>query len=332
MAVKLVCYGVRDVEVSFFEDLNKYGYQLILEESLLTDENVELTKGAQAVIVRGNCKTDRANIEKMASYGVKYLLTRTVGFNHIDLEAAKALGIEVARVPAYSPNAISELALTLAMMLLRNAAYTVNKTRSKDFTVDASMFSKEVRNCTVGILGTGKIGLTTAKLFKGLGAKVVAYDIYENEAAKELVEYLPLDEVLANSDVVSVHVPYFKGQNDKLINREFISKMKEDAVLINTSRGELQDDEAILEAIENNTLGAFGTDVFVGEADFFFKNMEDKPLPNPVIEKLISHNPRVLVTPHIGSYTDEALTNMVEISYDNLNEFLTTGNCENKVG
>ena len=332
MSVKVVCYGVRQVEVSFFEKLNKYGFELVLVPGLMTDENVELTKDAQAVIVRGNCKADRTNIEKMASYGVKYLLTRTVGFNHIDLEAAKEFGIQSARVPAYSPNAISELALTLAMMLVRHTAYTVNKTKSKDFTVDAAMFSKEIRNCTVGILGTGKIGLTTAKLFKGLGANVVAYDIYENEAAKDIVKYLSLDEVLESADVISVHIPYFKGQNDKMINADFLGKMKDDAVLVNTSRGELQDDEAILDAIENNTLGAFGTDVFAGEADFFFKNMENQTLPYPVVEKLLNHYPRVLVTPHMGSYTDEALTNMVEISFDNLNEFLTTGKCDNQVG
>jgi len=332
MTVKVVCYGVRAVEVPFFEKLNKYGYQLILEATLLNDENVVLTKGAQAVIVRGNCKTDRKNIAKMSDFGVKYLLTRTVGFNHIDLEATKEFGLEVARVPAYSPNAISELAVTLAMTLLRNVAHTLNKTRIKDFTVDAAMFSKEIRNCTVGVLGTGRIGLTTAKLFKGLGAKVVAFDVFENQAAKEVVDYMPLDKVLAISDVVSVHIPYIKGETDKFIDTYFLSQMKTDAVLVNTSRGELQDDEAILAAIESNKLRGFGTDVFAGEAEFFFKNMEQEPLSNPIVEQLISYYPRVIVTPHIGSYTDEALTNMVEISYKNLHEFLTTGTCENIVG
>lgn len=331
MSVNLVCYGVRDVEAPFFERLNKYGYQLTLKDTLMSDANVETTKNAEAVMIRGNCKADRENIEKLASNGVKYLLTRTVGFNHVDLEAAKEHGIKVARVPGYSPNAISELALTLAMMLLRSTAYTAHKTKDKDFTVDAMMFSKEIRNCTVGILGTGRIGLTTAKLFKGLGAKVVAYDIFENEEAKDIVEYLPLDEVLASSDVISVHVPFFKDQNYKMINKEFISKMKGDAILINTSRGELQDNEAILEAIENQTIGGFGTDVFEGESSFFFKNMRDTELPCGTIEKLMSHYPRVLVTPHIGSYTDEAVTNMIETSYENLDNFLTEGKSKNEV-
>ncbi|GGE82779.1 2-hydroxyacid dehydrogenase [Priestia taiwanensis] len=331
MKVNLVCYGVRDVEEAFFEKLNKYNYNLTLVTDLMNDENVEEAKNAEAVMIRGNCKATRANIMKLASYGVKYILTRTVGFNHIDLATADECGIKVARVPAYSPNAISELAVTLGMMLVRNTAYTSNKTKDKDFTVDAAMFSKEIRNCTVGILGTGKIGLTTAKLFKGLGARVVAFDVFENEAAKEIVDYMSLDDVLKMSDVVSVHVPFFKDQNYKMINEEFLGKMKNDAILINTSRGELQDNEAILAAIENNTLGGFGTDVFEGESAFFFKNLKNKELPSPTIEKLMSHFPRVLVTPHIGSYTDEALTNMVEISYDNLYSYLTSGACQNEV-
>ncbi|MEH7457634.1 lactate dehydrogenase [Bacillus pseudomycoides] len=331
MKANLVCYGVRDVEIAFFEKLNKHDYNLTLVTDLMNDENVNTAKHADAVMIRGNCKANRKNIEKLASFGVKYLLTRTVGFNHIDLEAAKEVGIKVARVPAYSPNAISELAVTLGMMLLRNTAYTANKTKEKDFTVDAVMFSKEIRNCTVGILGTGKIGLTTAKLFKGLGARVVAFDVFESESAKEVVEFLPLDEVLASSDLVSVHVPYIKGQNYKMINEEFLGKMKNEAILINTSRGELQDNEAILKAIEENTIAGFGTDVFEGESTFFFKNLKNKSLPSETIEKLMSYFPRVLVTPHIGSYTDEALTNMVEISYENLYSFLTDGVCQNEV-
>lgn len=331
MTIQLVCFGVRDVEVEFFNSLNKYNFDLTLIEELMNDENVEQCKGADAVMIRGNCKADRANLTKLAGYGIRYILTRTVGYNHIDLEAAAELELKVARVPAYSPNAISELALNLGINLLRNIPYTTAKTHQKDFTVDAMMFSKEIRKSTIGILGTGKIGLTTAKLFKGLGARVVAYDIYESEAARGIVEYLPLEEVLAISDVVSAHVPHFKGVNDHFINEAFINKMKDGAVLINTSRGEIQDHSAILHALKENKLSGYGTDVFEGEKDFFFRKLTGEKLDDPVIEELISLYPRVLVTPHIGSYTDEALTNMVEISYDNLHAYLMYGRCENEV-
>jgi len=329
--MKLVCYGVRVTEVPFFEKLNKYGYDLNFCPDLMNDDNVSLCKDADAVIVRGNCKADTTNIKKLSDFGVKHLLTRTVGYNHVDLEVAKIHGIKVARVPGYSPNAIAELALTLAMMLLRNTAYTVNKTISKDFTVDAQMFSKEIRNCIVGILGAGKIGLTTAKLFKSLGAKVVAFDVFESDEAKKVVEFMPIDEVIAVSDVISVHMPYFKGKNDKIINENFLSKMKTDGILVNTSRGELQDDKAILNAVQTNKIGGFGTDVFATEAQYFFKNFQNRQFPDATVEKLINCYPKVLVTPHIGSYTDEALTNMIETSYDNLNEFLTSGKCANEL-
>lgn len=330
MAFKVVCYGVRPNEVEYFNKLNKYGYELTLVESLLNDENVYEAEGKDAVLTRGNCKASRRNIEIIAGFGIKYLFTRTVGFNHIDLQAAADFGLSVARVPGYSPNAIAELSLTLAMSLLRHTAYTTAKTASYDFRVDATMFSKEIRNCTVGIIGTGKIGVTEAQLFKGLGAKVLGYDVFQSEYAKEVVEFVELDELLAQSDIVSLHVPYFPGQNDKMIDAAFISKMKDGAILINTARGELQDNEAILEAVQSGKLDGYGTDVFANEASFFFKSFENgDSIPDQTVRQLVDLYPKVLVTPHVGSNTDEALSNMIEYSFDNFNEILTTGKTQN---
>lgn len=331
MAVNLVCYGVRDVETEYFNSLNKYGYRTTYVGDLLNTDNLHLIEGNEAVMLRGNCPADAKNIERMAGYGVKYLLTRTVGYNHIDVEAAKKHGLKVARVPGYSPNAIAELALTLAMMLLRNTAYTVHRTRKKDFRADAQMFSPEIRRCTVGIIGTGRIGLTAAKLFKGLGARVVAYDLYPTEAAREVVDYLTMDEVVAQSDIISLHCPYIKDSNHYMVDDEFIARMKTGAILINTARGELQDIEAVIRGLESDKLGGFGTDVLEGESEVFFRDLRDQELADRNIEKLTRMFPKVIITPHIGSYTDEALTNMVEISYDNLNDLLTRGRSENEL-
>lgn len=330
--IKIVCFGVRDTEVPYFHKLNeKFGYELKLVTSGLTHDNVEEALGAEAIMVRGNCKADRRNLELLKANGLKYVLTRTVGFDHVDLEAVKDLGLECARVPGYSPNAISELAVTLSMMLLRHTAYAANRTKERNFVVDGNMFSKEIRNCTVGILGTGRIGLTTAKLFKGLGAKVLGYDVFQSDAAKEVVEFKSLDEVIAESDVISVHMPFFKDSNYHIINDEFISKMKDGAILVNTARGELQDLEAIIRAIESGKLGGFGTDVLEGESEVFFKDLSGQTLKNEVFEKLVNLYPQVIITPHVGSYTDEALTNMIEISYENLREYLNEGTCKNKI-
>ncbi|MGL5152375.1 MAG: 2-hydroxyacid dehydrogenase [Clostridium sp.] len=330
--IKLVCYGVRETEVPYFNEINKkFGYDIKLVTLGLNHENVKEAIGAEAIMVRGNCKADRQNLELLKNNGLEYVLTRTVGFDHVDLEAVSELGLKCARVPGYSPNAISELAVSLSMMLLRHTAYTVNRTREKNFTVDATMFSKEIRNCTVGVLGAGRIGLTTAKLFKGLGAKVVAYDVYQSDAAKEIVEFMEMDELLKVCDVISVHTPYIKGVNYHMINDEFISKMKDGAILVNTARGEVQDIEAIIRGIESGKLGGFGTDVLEGESEIFFKDFENGKLSNEVFEKLVNLYPKVLVTPHMGSYTDEALCNMIEFSYENLKEYLNNGTCKNAI-
>lgn len=332
MGFKVTCYGVRKNEVEFFHKLNKYGYELNLVENLMSKENVEEAKGSDAVIVRGVCAANAENLETLSSYGIKYVFTRAAGINNIDLKTAEKLGIKVARVPGYSPNAIAELSLTLAMMLLRHTAYTVERTAKYDFRVTPTMFSKEIRNCKVGIIGVGKIGLTEAKLFKGLGAEVLGYDVYQSDEAKEIVKFVELDELLSESDIVSLHMPYIAGQNDKFVNTEFISKMKTGVILINTARGELQSNEAVLDALRANKLGGYGTDVFDNESKLFFKNHENgDQIHDQVVRQIIDFYPKVLVTPHIGSNTDEALSNMIETSFDNLNEILTTGKCKNSV-
>lgn len=328
--MKLICYGVRKVEKSYFEKLNKFGYELTLVEELMNDTNVELIEGHEAVMLRANCPANIKNLEKMKNFGVKYLLTRTVGYNHIDLDAAYEMGFKMARVPRYSPNAIAELAITFAMNLVRKGSYMIDRTRDKNFVVDEYMFSPEIRNLTVGVIGTGKIGYTAAKLFHGLGAKVIAYDLYPNEEAKSILEYVSLDELNRTADIITLHCPYIKGENDNLIGGEFISNLKDGAIIINTARGELQNVEDIIKGLENGKIGGFATDVFSNEKEFFFKDMTGKAIDEKV-EKLLSLYPKVLVTPHIGSYTDEALTNMIEISYENLQEYLETGDCTNKL-
>ena len=328
--MKLICFGVKKVEEEFFVKLNKFGYELTLVEALLNDDNIHLIKGHEAVMLRANCPANRKNLEIIKNYGVEYLLTRTVGYNHIDLDAAKEMGFKMARVPTYSPNAIAELAITFAMNLVRKGTYMINRSREKNFVVDEYMFSREIRNLTVGVVGTGKIGLTAARLFKGLGAKILAYDVYPNENAKDILEYVSMDDLIKNSDIITLHCPYIKGQNDNLINDELISKAKDDVILINTARGELQDVKAILRGLETGKVGGYATDVFSNEKDFFFKDMKDKEIDS-TIQKLLDSYPKVLITPHIGSYTDEALTNMIEISYENLDEFIKKGNCENQL-
>lgn len=327
--MKVLFYGVRQVEVAYFHKINeRFNYDLVLEEELLNESNYELAKGCDAVVLRANCKADKTYIDRIKEYDVKHLFTRTVAYNHIDVEYAKQCGLNVARVPSYSPNAIAELAVSLGMQLTRTAPMIAN-TQHKDFMVTSDYFAKEIRNSIVGIIGTGKIGLTTAKLFKGLGATVIGYDVYPNEAAKEVLEYVTLEELQAKSDIVSLHMPHVKGSNDEMVNADFLRKMKDGSILINTSRGEIQNHKDILEALNFGKLRGYGTDVFTSESDYFFQDFQNRPLPDPVVEELVHLYPRVLITPHVGSFTDEALINMIETSLENIQQQETVGICEN---
>ncbi|MGL5268777.1 MAG: NAD(P)-dependent oxidoreductase [Spiroplasma sp.] len=328
----MVCYGVRDSEKEFFTSLNKkFNYDLVLVKELLTHDNIDTVKNAQAVMLRANCIADKQNLDKMKEFGVKYVLTRTVGVNHIDINYADQLKFKMARVPFYSPNAVSELAVSLAVGLLRNTYYMAENMRKKNFKVDDFMFAKEIRNSTIGIIGTGKIGMEAAKAFKGMKAKVLGYDIYPNDANKAVLDYVTLDELLSQSDLISLHTPYIPGQNENMINKDTIAKMKKGTFIVNTARGELINHEDLLAAIKSQHIKGVALDTLLNEGQIFFKDFKAKDLPIKVYQELHQLYPRVIFTPHIGSYTDEAVKNMVEITYENLAEFETTGKCKNDI-
>ncbi|WEV37334.1 NAD(P)-dependent oxidoreductase [Lactobacillus sp. ESL0677] len=328
--LKIVAYGVRENEVAFFEKLNKYHYDLKLEQELLTHDNVATAKGADAVLLRANCVADAKNLAKFHDWGIKYVFTRTVGFNHIDLKTCAEYGMKVARVPAYSPYAVAELALTLGMMLFRHLALATTSTDNGDFRVLPSMFSGEIHSGTVGIIGTGRIGATEAKLYHGFGTNVLAYDPYPSDYAKQFVTFVSQDELLAKSDIVSIHVPYFPGQNDKLIDAAFLSKMKKSAVLVNTARTQLADYDAIIAAVKNETIAGFASDVLPNEAKVMGHNFNGQ-ITDSQTRQLQELYPKVLLTPHIGSYTSPALIDMIAVSYENFHQVLLTGRTDNDV-
>lgn len=330
--MKVIFYGVRDVEKPIFEKVNqKFGYDMTLVPEYLTDEKTtRLATGQDCVVLRGNCFATKERLDIYKELGVEYVLTRTVGVNHIDVPYAKELGFKTAYVPFYSPNAIAELALTMAMSLLRHVVYTTNRTKDRNFIVDKTMFSKEIRNCTVGVVGLGRIGMTAAKLFKGLGANVIGYDLFPKTGVEDIVTQVPMDEIFAKSDIITLHAPFIK-ENGKVITKESIAKMKDGVILINTARGELVDTHALVEALESGKISAAGLDTLEDEVSIFFKDFKDEELSNPDFEKLVELYPRVLITPHIGSYTDEAALNMIETTFENIAEYLKTGDCKNKI-
>lgn len=332
MKGKMICFGVRDYEIPYFKELEKkYDYELVLSPEYLNNSNYQLALGYEMIMVRGNCIVDAEHMKLLKEKGLKYYLTRTAGYNHVDLAACKELGIECAFVPGYSPNAISELALSLTMCLLRNIIYTCNLTHEGKFKVTSNMFSREIRGCRVGIVGCGRIGLTTAKLFKGLGADVVGYDVFQSDAAKEVVNFLSIEELLKTSDVVVLHMAYKKGVNDNFIDKEKIKLMKENSILINVARGEVLDTQAALDAIKDGHLAGLGLDVISNETTLFNKEFDPKHMDTKLHQDIIDLYPKVLITPHIGSATDLALIDMIEVSLKNMDEYLETGKCKNSL-
>jgi len=330
--VKITVYGVRALEEPYFDRLNQYQFTCNYVRELLTHDNVAAAKGADAVLVRGNCVVDRQNLQQFADWGIRAVFTRSVGYNHLDLQAAADLGITLARVPGYSPAAVAELALTLGMTQFRHVNLAVDQTHQANFTINDNLFSQEIHTATVGIIGAGRIGLAEAKLYQGLGARVLAYDPRPSATAQAAVTVVPLPELLAQSDIVSIHVPYFFGENDNLIDAEFLTQMKPGAVLVNTARGELADVPAILDALATGQLSGYGTDVFRDEVALLGKQFATlDEVPNPEARQLMAAYPKVLVTPHVGSYTAPALDDMIRISYDNFHDFFSTGTTRNAI-
>lgn len=329
MTRKIICFGVREYERPTFDELGKkYNYDLIYRPQYITNDNRQDAYGYETIMIRGNCFLNRESIADLKEHGLKTVLTRTAGFNHLDVAACKELGINAAYAPGYSPNSVAELTLTLAMTLLRNVAYATNRTHEGNFVVTNQMFSREVRSCTVGILGCGKIGRTSGKLFKGLGSRVIGYDPYPTDEGRAILEYLPLDEFIAQSDIICCHLPYIKGVNEDFIGRDFISKMKDHSILINAARGECLDFQAAIDAVESGKMDGLGLDVVKNEKDLFFKDHSHETLADPIHAKLISLYPKVLITPHVGSATNLALRDMIEFSLKNMDEIAATGTCK----
>ncbi|PPE04137.1 NAD(P)-dependent oxidoreductase [Williamsoniiplasma lucivorax] len=330
--MKIFCYGMQKPEIEIFKKSNeKYNFELSFTNDLLTEENMKvLPEGTDAVILFVNCNASKKVLEFYKSKGVKYVVTRTAGFDHVDLKAASDLGYIVGRVPAYSPTAVASLAFADGVSLIRKNAYMFDQTRNGNFKVDENMFAREFSNLTIGILGTGRIGYEAAKYWKGVGAKVIGYDLYPNKHAEEVLTYVTQDELIKQSDLVSIHVPYFKGQNDNLINKDFISKMKPMSSIVNVSRAPLVNLKDAVEAIKANKIFGYACDVFDNESSLINKQLTMDAIKklNPTLEEAISLYPRLLISPHVAYFTDEAVKNMADISFKNLDELIKTGTCE----
>ncbi len=326
--MNILAYCVRPDEMESFKKFSGLlDHQVTIIQESFGPHNAVLAKGYDGISILGNCNANAEAIEEIAKVGVKYLATRSAGINNIDLDAAAKWNIKVSNVPAYSPNAVAEFAVTSALCLARNIKQAIHRVEEQNFGL-AGLIGFELRKKTIGFIGTGRIGLTAIKAFSGFGAKMIGYDLYPNEEAKKYIDYVTLDELFAEADIISLHCP-LTDENHHLISKENINKMKDGTIIINTARGALMDASDINEALKSGKLGGLATDTYEFEVGVFHHDHSNNPVIDPVLQELISL-PNVLVTPHYGFYTDEAVANMVEYSLTNLKDFETTGQCHNE--
>lgn len=290
-------------------------------------ENLHLVKGCEAILYTPVAMAPEEFWRQLSEYGVKYVVTCSAGYDHFDLAAMKKYGMKGANVPVYSPNAIAEHTVLTLLALLRNYRAQLKRVEEHDYRL-TGLRGKEVRNQVIGIVGAGRIGYTTIKCLSGFGPKMLAYDPYESDKVKEYAEYVPLDELYRQADVVICHCLYNEG-NHHMVNEQAIEKMKDGVILINVARGGLFDMEAVSEAVISGKIGALGIDVIEGEealrkADTFVK------CPIPVLKELLEYD-NVIFTNHTAFYTDEAEKNMADTAMDNLYEYETTGECRHEL-
>lgn len=328
--MKVAIFGTQFYEREYF---NKYNigqkHELVFFEESLNAETAILAKGFKAVCVFVTDKIDNACIQKLAKLGVLLIDLRSAGFDNVDLASAKANNIIVLRVPAYSPQSIAEHAVALILTLNRKTHKAYNQVRNDNFSLQHLMgfnlFEK-----TVGIIGTGKIGRAFCDIMLGFGCKIIAYDIKENETLKQKgVQYKSFEELLSESDIISIHCPLTPKTNH-LFDKAAFDKVKRGVMIINTSRGEIINSEDAIVALKKEKIGYLGIDVYENEEGLFFKDRSQSVIQDDVFERLLSfHN--VLITPHQAFYTYEAVIEIAKITIKNFTDFENHGTLDNEI-
>jgi len=291
-----------------------------LHEFRLSSTTARAAAGCAAACLFVNDVADAACLEVLAGGGTRLLALRCAGFNNVDLGAAKALGLKVVRVPAYSPHAVAEHTVALLLTLNRKIHRAYNRVREHNFSLNG-LVGFDIFGKTVGVIGTGKIGRIAAGIFKGFGARVLAYDPQCDSAwaAAAGVEYVPMGDLLAASDIVSLHLPLLPTTHH-LLNRETFAQMKRGAYLVNTSRGKLVDTAALLEVLKSSYLGGVALDVYEEEEGIFFEDLSGSVLQDDDLSRLLTF-PNVLITSHQAFFTHEALSEIARVTVGNLARF-----------
>ena len=303
--MKILFYDAATYDVESFEkELEHFpDIEIIYHEVDISPKTVSLAQGCDAICAFVNSDLSAPVLENLAAINIRLVLLRCAGFNNIDLEKANELGITVLRVPGYSPEAVAELAITLALAVNRHVHKSYIKVRENNFSL-VGLTGVNFHGKTAGIIGTGKIGAAMCRICRGFGMRVIAYDMYPNKEL-EFVKYMSLADVLKQSDLISLHCP-LTDETYHMINKDTIAQMKDDVILVNTSRGALVDSEELIQGIRQGKFFGVGLDVYEEEGDNVFENREDELLQHSITARLLSF-PNVIITSHQGFLTREAL-------------------------
>ena len=302
--------------------------ELHFQPARLTLDTVALADQYEVVCPFINDDLSAPILEQLAAGGTRLIALRSAGFNHVDLAAAHRLGMGVVRVPAYSPYAVAEHAVALILSLNRHLHRAYNRTRDGDFSLHG-LTGFDLVGKTVGVVGTGQIGATFARIMAGFGCQLLAYDPYPNPEVQALgARYLPLDELLAEAHIISLHCP-LNEHTRHLINPDSLSRMRRGAMLINTGRGALVNTPALIDALKSGQLGYLGLDVYEEEAQLFFEDRSDLPLQDDVLARLLTF-PNVVITAHQAFLTKEALGAIAQTTLDNISAW-AAGSPQNEV-
>lgn len=301
--MRVVAYSIKGFEKELLAKANQKKHDITLISNALSQETATYAEGKDAVIVFTNDDVSAPVIHQLADLGIKYIATRSVGTDHIDRDAAAERNIKIANVPSYSPQAIAEFAVTLALALSRKLLISAEQSRNFNFTIDSQIGFNFYKK-TVGIVGLGQTGLAAASIFKGFGCRLLGFDPAPNSHL-DFIEGTDLETLFRESDIISLHAALVPSTHH-LINAESISKMKEGVMLINTSRGALIKTVDVLEALESGQIGYLGLDVYENEKGLFFFDHQHTGKRDLMLEKLMDH-PNVIVTPHQAFLTREAV-------------------------
>ncbi|WP_025820519.1 2-hydroxyacid dehydrogenase [Shewanella marina] len=328
--MKIGFFSAKHYDIEFFNQTNA-GFSADIEyfDYRLCNQTVKLAHGFEVICAFVNDELGADVLKELAEHGTKIIAMRCAGFNNVDLEAAQQLGLKVVNVPAYSPESVAEHTIALILTLNRKIHKAYQRTRDANFSL-AGLVGFNMYGKSVGVIGTGKIGLATIKILLGFGCKVFAHDPHPNPEVEKLgVQYLTLDELYPICDIISLHCPLTR-ENHHLLNQYSFKKMKRGAMVINTSRGGLLNAFDAMEALKTGQIGALGLDVYENEKDLFFEDKSNEIIQDDVFRRLSAcHN--VIFTGHQAFLTEEALNSIAFTTLSNVKTLLAGGHSSNEL-